>query len=282
MWFGTMDGLDRFDGYEFMVFRHDPFDSTSLSDNSITKLFMDSRSQLWVGTLHGGLNLFDPLDTRFIHFLDPSTGNEKDNGNYIRAVAEDTKGNLWMGTFGNGIYEFKFSSKKMRGLYLPEKIIHYTKQTGNDNGLGSNFINYIFSDKEDRLWVSSSDGPLQEVDINSDHIYFSTPRFSDLNPEITIKDQTVRYDFKKCHLFQTEKPPHPYIVYDVYEDENRNLWMAGNGGLYILKAKSDTLINIQPTLGPIHVKNVTLSVTQGMKSHIFWLGILGGVRNIQY
>ena len=276
MWFGTMDGLDRFDGYEFMVFRHDPFDSTSLSDNSITKLFMDSRNQLWVGTLHGGLNLFDPLNNRFIHFLDPSADNEKDEGDYIRAIAEDAKGNLWIGVFGNGIYEFEFGNKKMKGLYLPEKIIHYTKRTGNDNGLGSNFINYIFPDKEGHLWVSSNDGPLQEVDLNKDHTYFSTPRFLDLNPEIAVKDQIVRYDFKNVICSKLKKP-HPYVVYNMYEDEGHNLWMAGNGGLYILKAKSDTLINIQPTLGPIHVKNVTLSVTQGMKSHIFWLGIWAGL-----
>ncbi|MGH2645807.1 MAG: ligand-binding sensor domain-containing protein, partial [Chitinophagaceae bacterium] len=69
MWFGTEDGLDRFDGYEFHNFHHDPFDSSTLSDNTITALMTDSRGELWIGTLNGGLNLFDAAHNRFLHFL---------------------------------------------------------------------------------------------------------------------------------------------------------------------------------------------------------------------
>src|SRR5690349_25144555 len=65
MWFGTKDGLNRYDGYQFTVFRHDPFDSTSISDSEITALFEDSRGQLWVGTRSGGLNRFDRTRERF-------------------------------------------------------------------------------------------------------------------------------------------------------------------------------------------------------------------------
>lgn len=64
IWIGTQDGLNRFDGITFKVFRHDPGDSTSLSSSWITALYQDSTRNLWVGTIDG-LNLFDPATGTF-------------------------------------------------------------------------------------------------------------------------------------------------------------------------------------------------------------------------
>ena len=69
LWFGTKDGLNRFDGYKFTVYRHDPYDSTSLSDSYITALLEDRAGRMWVGTLGGGLNLFDRATEIFHHCL---------------------------------------------------------------------------------------------------------------------------------------------------------------------------------------------------------------------
>ena len=59
MWFGTKDGLNRYDGYNFVIYQHNPFDTTTLSAGYITSLFEDSRGLIWVGTYDGGLNVFD-------------------------------------------------------------------------------------------------------------------------------------------------------------------------------------------------------------------------------
>jgi ligand-binding sensor domain-containing protein len=66
IWIGTYEGLNRFDGYEFKIFRNDPEDSTSLSSNWITDLFEDSAGDLWISTMGGGLNKFDREKERFI------------------------------------------------------------------------------------------------------------------------------------------------------------------------------------------------------------------------
>src|SRR4030067_3695345 len=58
MWFGTKDGLNRYDGYSFTVYQHNSFDRSSISDNYITALFEDSHGIIWIGTLSGGINCF--------------------------------------------------------------------------------------------------------------------------------------------------------------------------------------------------------------------------------
>src|SRR3954467_6673476 len=73
MWFGTKDGLNRYDGYQFVVFRHNPFDSTSISDSEISIVFEDSHGRLWVGTRGGGLNRFDRTHERFSRVGDGPT-----------------------------------------------------------------------------------------------------------------------------------------------------------------------------------------------------------------
>ena len=59
MWFGTNDGLNKYDGYKFTTYRHDPEDSTSLGSNNITALYEDHSGNLWIGTFEGGLNRYD-------------------------------------------------------------------------------------------------------------------------------------------------------------------------------------------------------------------------------
>ena len=61
MWFGTRTGgLNKFDGYDFTVFKHDPLDKQSLASNIVISLFEDHRGQIWIGSRNGGLNVYDP------------------------------------------------------------------------------------------------------------------------------------------------------------------------------------------------------------------------------
>src|SRR3972149_895527 len=68
LWFGTIDGLNRYDGYEFRVYVNDPTDSTTISDNFISALFEDSDGLIWVGTVNGYFNCFDRKKEKFKRF----------------------------------------------------------------------------------------------------------------------------------------------------------------------------------------------------------------------
>ena len=61
LWIGTQDGLNRFDGYSFKIYKHDPDDPTSISHNSILTIAEDACGALWIGTWGGGLNRYDPV-----------------------------------------------------------------------------------------------------------------------------------------------------------------------------------------------------------------------------
>jgi signal transduction histidine kinase/DNA-binding response OmpR family regulator/ligand-binding sensor domain-containing protein len=96
MWMGTNNGLNRYNGYNFRVFTHNPFDTTSISGDVITKLFEDSQNRLWAGTRINGLNYFDKYHERF-YKIDFSTvlPNQQENLN-ISSIDEDKAGNIWV------------------------------------------------------------------------------------------------------------------------------------------------------------------------------------------
>jgi ligand-binding sensor domain-containing protein len=99
MWFGTVDGLNKYNGYNFIHYKHDPYDSATLSHNHVNALHEDKSGNLWVGTLFG-LNKFDRHTNTFIrypHLLK----NEKDgeiSNLAVMSIHEDRWNTLWVGT----------------------------------------------------------------------------------------------------------------------------------------------------------------------------------------
>ena len=96
LWFATRDGLNKYDGYTFKVYRHDPDDTSSLADNNITTLFEDSKGRLWVAMASGGLDLFDKETDRFIHL--PQGKKNSIRVNSIDRIIEGPNGSIWVST----------------------------------------------------------------------------------------------------------------------------------------------------------------------------------------
>ncbi|HEY3390996.1 MAG TPA: two-component regulator propeller domain-containing protein, partial [Prolixibacteraceae bacterium] len=69
MWFGTQDGLNRYDGYSVKVFRHNPANNETIGDNTIRTLLCDSKGDLWIGTENNGLDRYVSKENRFYHFV---------------------------------------------------------------------------------------------------------------------------------------------------------------------------------------------------------------------
>lgn len=100
LWFGTEDGLNRFDGYRCEVYRSQPGRGSGLSHVRITALHQDAAGTLWVGTNGGGLNRYHPRRNRFEAVAAPPAGKLGDGFSVIQCISSDDHGRLWLGTQG--------------------------------------------------------------------------------------------------------------------------------------------------------------------------------------
>ncbi len=150
LWFGTLDGLDKYDGYKFIVYKSDPQDSTTLGDNTVFKIYEDREGMLWVGTLGGGLNKFDKATEKFTRYTFDSKDTNSISNNNIRAIFEDSEGNLWVGT-NNGLNKLNRKSGKFT------RYLHNPK---NPNSISNNYVWTIYESpsKPGILWIGTYDG----------------------------------------------------------------------------------------------------------------------------
>ncbi len=148
MWFGTVDGLIKFDGINTYVYEHNPVDPTSLRHNNINALVEDSIGRLWIGTSKG-LNLYNREKDNFISIGNLSENINRLNTNYISALCIDKNSLLWVGTFGDGV-----------NVYHPDKqkVDHYSYDIDDPNSISSNRITCIAADSNNKVWLGTQNG----------------------------------------------------------------------------------------------------------------------------
>ncbi len=143
LWVGTNDGLNRFDGYGFKVYRNDPFDSLSLGDNRVSCMTEGKKGLLWIGTL-AGLNLYDPTTGLFHKNLFKNTIGDKP----ISALLEDWDGTIWVIADGKNIFRI---TAEANGGY---KVVQTKTVFQNKNQVAASLIQ-IGQVGENRYWLSS-------------------------------------------------------------------------------------------------------------------------------
>ena len=206
MWIATYDGLHRYDGYDFVSFKHEPGDSSSLADNMIYVLFEDKAGVLWIGGPRG-LDRFVPASGTFKHYTPGSSGANDDAANTVWHLSEDSEDHLWVNT-GRGIYWFDRAKEKFSYLRV------------DSTDPGSVPVSAIYEDKEGTLWFGTATG-LQEYNYESGK-------------------------FKKCWgdpSYDTKewlvKAPR-YWINTIFQDERGILWLATNQGLIEYDPKHET------------------------------------------
>ena len=267
MWFGTGNGLNRFDGYNFISYVNDPYDSTTISDNEITSVFEDAQGYLWIGTVKGVLNKLNRRSETFEYFYPDSSSEVKIkfsesyttypisfvrySNNTITSIAEDKIGNIWIGTWGNGLYRFDKKTKSFE---------HFYYQSNEPGSLSYNRITKILVDKKSAIWIGTFGGGLNRV------------------IKVQNKKHSTDYSYKFIHYKagSSNNSISNNDIISIYEDSNSNLWVGTfNGGLNKLdNSQKYAAVNeakfIRVTIG----YKTIMSIVEGSEGDI-WLGTLG-------
>ncbi|HEU5148626.1 MAG TPA: ATP-binding protein, partial [Chryseosolibacter sp.] len=164
LWIGTyFGGLLSFDGNQFVRYKHDPDDSTSLSDNSVWEIFEDSEGNLWIGTHSRGVDLFDRKTKTFRHYN--TEGSNPIHARYIPAFMEDRDGNLWIGT-GYGIDVLD----KQTGRFT-----HHLHRENDPTSLSNNTVLALHQDSRGIIWIATHGG-LNIYDKSANRFFAFTKR----------------------------------------------------------------------------------------------------------
>ncbi|MCI0512932.1 hypothetical protein L0128_06955, partial [candidate division KSB1 bacterium] len=177
LWIGTENGLNRYDGKHFKIYRNDPQDSTSISDNDIRCLFEDRQQRLWIGTNAGGLNQFDREQEKFIRYQKNPNQSHRLIHNKIAAICEDPQGGLWIGTRSEGLDYFQPESGK---------FLHFKENMKRNYGQESKHLWDLHIDQQNGLWIATENTGLLFIDLNQ--IDFQNP----FDPD-TIKIHNYRH-----------------------------------------------------------------------------------------
>jgi len=261
IWLATQDGLNRYNGYNFICYKNDPQNINTLSGNYIYLLVQDPAGGMWIGTRGHGLDRFDPELETFTHYRN----NPNDPGSladdFVKAILIDRQGRIWVGTENSGL-----------DCFIPTKRFfkHHIHDATNQKSLSDNNVTTICQDSIGTIWVGTESG-LNRLDAqhNTFDRYYHDPDLDTSLPDNAINTiyedrQTRLWVGTKNGLVQLDgqgqvvknyqyDPANPNSlsnnqVNTVYEDRQGRLWVGTNNGVNLFNPEMDAFEVIQEGL----------------------------------
>ena len=288
MWFGTWDGLNKYDAYTFSIYRIE----NGLSHNTARSLLEDSRGYLWIGT-DNGLNRLNRTTGEITIFRnDPGDLNSL-CANYVNAIMEDGDSNLWIGTSA-GICIYNPRIRIFSGIDLHghpkanDKSSFITKMVRGEDGsiwiatyLGIFRIGAMTGQRRHYLFVDTAS--LQtEVNANTIHdMIFSSDGqlWVATAAGIYLHDPAsgISYPFR---LKNREEPMHGKTVQAIIEDNTGLIWIGTSDGLYIYSPVSGKLSQFRASSTPSSLSNNDVRSIYQDPSGTIWIGTYSGLNKV--
>lgn len=243
LWFGTEDGLDRFDGTGFTVYRNKPNDTTSLQANEILALHEDAAGNLWIGTSGGSLSLYNRKKDAFINF--PANGGRRGlSNNVIRDICHDENGNIWIVHY-TGVNILDPKTGKVSSLPL----------TNGQKGQAAEITGTaIFRDSRNNIWVGTTQGLWQYHPGTRQTRHFT---HDPANP-LSLAGRQVNA---------------------IAEDKDGTLWIGTNNGLSRLNSGTLSFVNYRESGGGVRtMKSEDFINDIKVEGNQLWIGTGTGLK----
>ena len=297
MWFGTDDGLNRYDGHDVTGYKHNPDDPYSLSHDQVWSLLEDSTGMLWVGTYGGGLNRFDRETGQFTRYNADDFQNVTDEPeefrNVVWALGEHPAGVLWIATYGGGLVRFDLET---------ETFTSYAPDPADDRLGGHEWITALLIDQAGSVWLGTGSEGLDRFDPLSGQT--TTYRHDPEDPDSLGHDRITaiiqdrsgaiwigtygqgldRFD-PETETFRHYRhdPIDPAslgsnYVWSLLEGTGGQLWIGTyGGGLDALDSDNETFVHLRHD--PTDPRSLSSDRVRSMfqsQSGILWVGTQGG------
>jgi ligand-binding sensor domain-containing protein/two-component sensor histidine kinase len=293
MWFGTEDGLNRYDGYEFKVYRHSVNNKNSISHNWIWDIFEDKDKNLWIATWNG-LTKYDLKKDTFETFFPDTTDEKSISGNRPSSICSDKYGHIWIATWGGGLNMLDPST----GIFTS-----YRHSGNNNNGIPSDLVRYVLCDSKNRLWTGTWEGLMlagindkgivrltkfnhsdkNRTTIGSDHIkkiiedsegnIWIGTMGGGLNMFVEKDSSFIKY----LHDPDNENTLSSNNICEITEDKNGNLWLGTpENGLNFFDRRNNTITRVYSDIDDPQglISNNVYSIYAG-RSGLIWIGAGG-------
>ncbi|MDW5290266.1 two-component regulator propeller domain-containing protein [Formosa sp. PL04] len=288
LWFGTIDGLNKYNGYEFEIFRQVLNDSTSLSNNRINAIKEDSNGNLWIGT-NNGLNFFNKNTKTFAQIKLYEAPLKDINPRKIvnSLLYDEIENELWVGT-NSGLVKINFTETDTISHKM--KFVHYYSDSIDKNTIDNNNINSIVQDKNGVVWVETNGEYLNKYNLetnNFDRILIRSKSHYELDhiPKRLYIDSDndfwigndmsniifwnrLENTFEQISLTEKSIP-----IYNFYQDSSGIVWMLTDGyGIYLYDKTNGQLQHLKhDNSDPFSLPNNQVSKVIEDKDGVFWI-----------
>jgi signal transduction histidine kinase/ligand-binding sensor domain-containing protein/CheY-like chemotaxis protein/AraC-like DNA-binding protein len=245
MWFGTLSGLNKYDGYKFKIFKHIASDTTSLSNDFIVSVAEGPDNKLWIET-RNGYNIYDPLTEKFSHDVSRYLRSINIPSQNLTTVKKDRFGDFWFLNSITGIYKYNAKTKR---------TTHISKRPGNNKSIYNNTVADIALDAKGNIWLIYNKGVLERLD-----------------------SQTLKVNYRQK---LSELPVGLNTGYRVFIDKQDDIWAfvpTYSSGVYYLNSSLSVFKHIDKGSGGKGLNtNVTSNIIQDDQSRIWIATDHGGI-----